>query len=169
MILEKVVVSDANIFFDLISSQLLDLFFSLPCEISTTDFVISEIHIYEQQKAIQKFVKSQKLKVVTLNFTEIEESMLLQSKSQNNVSMADCSVWYYAKKIQGRLLTGDSKLRTAATKDKVAVSGILYIFDNLIEYGLLSPANAAMHLQALMKINLRLPRKECLERISRWK
>lgn len=83
--------------------------------------------------------------------------------------MADCSVWYYAKKNQGRLLTGDSKLRTAATKDKVAVSGILYIFDNLIEYGLLSPANAAMHLQALMKINLRLPRKECLERISRWK
>ena len=98
MILEKVVVSDANIFFDLIFSQLLDLFFSLPCEISTTDFVISEIHIYEQQKAIQKFVKSQKLKVVTLNFTEIEESMLLQSKSQNNVSVADCSVWYYAKK-----------------------------------------------------------------------
>lgn len=43
MIAEKIVVSDANIFFDLISVDLLGTFFRLPCQIITTDFVINEI------------------------------------------------------------------------------------------------------------------------------
>lgn len=43
MIAEKIVVSDANIFFDLISVDLLGSFFRLPCQIITTDFVINEI------------------------------------------------------------------------------------------------------------------------------
>ena len=43
MIEERIVVSDSNIFFDLLSVDLLNDFFLLPCEITTTDFVISEI------------------------------------------------------------------------------------------------------------------------------
>lgn len=37
MIEEKIVVSDTNIFFDLLSVDLLDAFFRLPCEIATTN------------------------------------------------------------------------------------------------------------------------------------
>lgn len=67
MIEERIVISDANVVFDLLSVQLLEAFFALPCEICTIDLVISEI-------------------------------LLLQSNSKNNTSIADCSVWYYAKK-----------------------------------------------------------------------
>lgn len=40
---ETIVVSDTNIFFDLISVDLLNDFFQLPCKIVTTDFVVNEI------------------------------------------------------------------------------------------------------------------------------
>lgn len=169
MIEERIVISDANVIFDLLSVQLLEVFFALPCEICTTDLVISEIERPEQQQIIQKFIKSKRLGVATFDFDEFSEILLLQSTSKNNTSIADCSVWYYAKKVDGRLLTGDGKLRSAAEKDNVKVSGILYLFDNFVEYGLLSTSEAAENLEALMTLNMRLPKAECEMRIAKWR
>lgn len=168
MIEERIVISDANVIFDLLSVQLLEAFFALPCEICTTDLVISEIERPEQQ-IIQKFIKLKKLGVAIFEFDEFSEILLLQSTSKNNTSIADCSVWYYAQKVDGRLLTGDGKLRSAAEKDNVKVSGILYLFDNFVEYGLLSASEAAENLKALMTINIRLPKAECETRIAKWR
>ena len=66
-------------------------------------------------------------------------------------------------------MTGDGKLRAAAEKDNVKVSGILYLFDNFVEYGLLSASEAAENLKALMTINMRLPKAECETRIAKWR
>ena len=41
--MEKIVVSDTNIFIDLISVSLLDGFFSLPWEIHNTDMIMKEL------------------------------------------------------------------------------------------------------------------------------
>ena len=73
MIKERIVISDANVIFDLLSVHLLEVFFALPCEICTTDFVISEIERPEEQKVIQKFVKSKKLGVASFGFDEFAE------------------------------------------------------------------------------------------------
>ncbi len=70
------------------------------------------------------------------------KSTAILSSNTNNASFTDCSVWYYAKKTNGRLLTGDNKLRKSAEKDNVKVSGILYVFDNLIEYGIIDEKKA---------------------------
>ena len=102
MIKERIVISDANVIFDLLSVHLLEVFFALPCEICTTDFVISEIERPEQQKIIQKFIKLKKLGVASFDFDEFSEILLLQSNSKNNTSIADCSVWYYAQKVDRR-------------------------------------------------------------------
>ena len=169
MIEERIVISDANVIIDLLSVSLLEAFFALPCEICTTDFVVSEITRPEQQKIIQKFVKSKKLGIVSFDADEFSEVILLQSKCPNNASIVDCSVWYYAKKVNGRLLTGDGKLRSAAERDNVKVSGILYLFDNFVEYGILTSAEAADNLESLMVCNVRLPKSECLSRIKKWR
>ena len=66
MIEERIVISDANVIFDLLSVQLLEAFFALPCEICTTDLVISEIERPEQQQIIQKFIVQKMVK--TLHF-----------------------------------------------------------------------------------------------------
>ena len=107
--------------------------------------------------------------VASFDFDEFNEILLLQSNSKNNTSIADCSVWYYAKKVDGRLLTGDGKLRAAAEKDNVKVSGVLYLFDNFVELGLLSASEAAENLETLMTLNMRLPKAECEVRITKWK
>lgn len=99
MIQEKLVISDTNILLDLISVDMLEVFFSLPCDFSTTDFVISEIIQPAQIKAIEKYTKSKKLDIVSFNFEEIIEITDIHSNNTNNASITDCSVWYYAKKL----------------------------------------------------------------------
>ena len=168
MIKERIVISDANIFIDLMSIDLLEEFFLLPLEIMTTDFVLTEIVIPAQYEMLQSFVKSRKLSVVSFSYDDVSKISTLQEKSLNNVSMTDCSVWYCAKKNDGRLLTGDAKLRRVAEEDGICVSGILFIFDCLIEYNVLGEKACADKLDNLQKINKRLPDKECKKRIVRW-
>lgn len=168
MIEEKIVVSDTNIFLDLISINLLEDFFNLPCEIHTSDFVVGEILTPEQISAISDFIDSKKLTVRSFDFSDLAAISELQKNCMTNASFTDCSVWYYAKKINARLLTGDNKLRKTAEKDSVLVSGILYIFDNLVEYGILEKSIAAEKLSKLLSTNPRLPHGECQKRISEW-
>ena len=169
MITERIVISDTNIILDLLFLNMLDDFFSLPCDICTTDLVIDEIVQPAQQKILDSFVKSRKLEVVQFSPSEFSNITNLFVMNPNNASLTDCSVWYYAKQTNGRLLTGDGKLRKAAENDNVKVSGILYIFDNLIEYGTLPEKDAADLLENLMKINMRLPKDECEKRILAWR
>lgn len=92
MIQEKIVVSDTNIFLDLISINLLDSFFLFPCDICTTDFVINEIIQPLQIQAIDKFIKSKKLEVVSFDFSELSAINGIFTRNNNNASMTDCSV-----------------------------------------------------------------------------
>lgn len=169
MMEERIVVIDANILFDLLSVDLLSLFFDLPWEVHTTDMVIGEITKPEQLAGIEGFQKEGKLKVAVFELQEMFEISAMQRSCANNASMPDCSVWYYAKKTSGHLLTGDRKLRSVAELDSVRVSGILHIFDRMVEKGVLSPGFAAEKLDALMKKNGRLPKEECENRISEWR
>lgn len=169
MIDDTLVVSDTNIFFDLLSVDLLSDFFQLPCKIATTDFVINEIIQPEQLKKIQVFIDSKKLDVEAFESDEVNIINEIHKNRDNNVSFTDCSVWYYAKENNGRLLTGDGKLRKSAEKDNVKVSGILYIFDNLLEYEILDKTRCAKKLEQLMLLNMRLPKGECEKRIKKWR
>ena len=169
MIEESLVISDTNIFLDLISVNLLEEFFQLPCKIETTDFVIDEIIQPNQLTYLQKFISLKKLNIISFTFEELIKINDIFDNSKNNTSMADCTVWYRAKETSGRLLTGDAKLRKSAEVDNVKVSGILYIFDNLVEYKIITKKEATKLLEKLISINSRLPKGECEKRIQKWK
>ena len=66
-------------------------------------------------------------------------------------------------------MTGDAKLKKSAIEDSVKVSGILYVFDNLVEYEIIDKKVCAKKLEALIQINTRLPKGECEKRIEEWK
>jgi len=167
MIEEKLIISDTNIFIDLISINALDKLFLLPCDIFTTDFVVDEIEQPKQSEEIFKHIDAKNLKVVTLSFDELIDVNTMKESSA--ISITDCSVLFLAKKTSGRLLSGDGKLRKVAEKGNVKVSGILYIFDNLIEYGFLDKITTATLLEHLMVINSRLPKGECEKMIEEWR
>lgn len=164
-----IVVNDTNIFIDLMSVNLLDDFFRLPIDIHTTDFVINELTDISQQDKVKFFIKEQKLTIKSHSENEVMEIAEFQNNCENNVSIADCSVWLYAQKNNYILLTGDAKLRKSAIKSGIEVCGILKIFDMLVEdYQIISKQHGANMLNMLFKINNRLPSREIEKRLNKW-
>ena len=164
----EIVVNDTNIFIDLYSVGLIDAFFNLPIEVHTVDFIVNEIEEGNQLMLINEFVNDGRLKVHSLTDHELAEVVELQSNAGGNVSIPDCAVWHYAKQNNYVLLTGDRQLRNKAIASNVTVKGVLYIFDQLVEYNTLSPDDAAKKLAELMEINPRLPKHLIIERIAKW-
>lgn len=163
-----IVVNDTNIFLDLMSVGLLDASFRLPVKFHTVDSVIYEIIGKEQKAKVAALIRSGDLYVKEFDESEFREIIELYENRNNNVSVADCSVWYYAKKNDYRLITGDGKLRSSATADGVIVSGVLYITDMLVDHGIVDKEDMAVKLKELYKVNKRLPQRLIEERISKY-
>lgn len=165
--MEKIVVSDTNIFIDLISLDLLNGFFSLPWEIHTTDMVINELVRFEQYDAIELFCKNGSLNIKSFDSEELLQIVKMKTERQMpNASILDYSVWKLAKDLECVLLTGDNKLRKVVQNDNIEVQGILYLFDKMLEYGIMNNEIAIDKLQSLLCINSRLPKEEIDNRIA---
>jgi rRNA-processing protein FCF1 len=158
-----VVVSDTNIFIDLLSVDLIEDFFRLPVNIHTIDYVLHELK-EEQRNVLSKY------NLTVKEYSDADHRKILDFRSgcKGNVSFTDCAVCFYAKTNNYRLLTGDKALRNAAIIDGVTVCGILFIFDELVKHGILTQSFAADKLAQLIRINNRLPKKEIVERIAKW-
>ncbi|MBR5074840.1 MAG: hypothetical protein IKX26_06390 [Bacteroidales bacterium] len=166
--MKKIVVSDTNIFIDLVKLGLLDNFFMLPWEIHTTDFVISELTDSTQKAALNVFIKQKKLSVGTLSSEDVTEMLELSNQSPRNISITDISVCIYARNNGYMLLTGDKQLRKVAIAENIIVHGILFLFDELVSHSILTPGQAAETLIELKRINTRLPIEDVNERINMW-
>lgn len=168
--MKKIVVNDTNIFIDLHDVDLLEQFFLLPWEVHTTDFVMLELLNEEQKDIVAAYERNGYLHIATFDFEEVIEIDNLHKKviNRTNLSLADCSVWYYAKRNNYTLLTGDRKLRNSALNDGVEVRGIIYVFDELVANNILSANQAAEKLTLLKTINPRLPDSEIEKHIKLW-
>ena len=168
--MKQIVVNDTNIFIDLHDVGLLDEFFRLPWEVHTTDFVILELQHEKQKSAVTRFKDEGLLHVVEFEFEEIVEinRQKQQYSNKTNVSLTDCSVWYYAKQNGCILLSGDRKLRNSVMSDGVDVKGILYVFDMLVETETITLETASKKLTLLKAINPRLPENEIKKRLKQW-
>lgn len=102
--------------------------------------------------------------------TDITNLYQFNLECGGNLTLTDSTVIYYAKSLTDcRILTGDRQLRNRAEQRGIKVSGILYVFDQLVELGLLSHTEASKKLAALFRINPRLPKGEVETRIEKWK
>ena len=169
--MKKIVVNDTNIFIDLYEVGLLEEFFSLPWEVHTTDFVMLELQREGQHETVAKYKADNRLVVSVFEAKEMSEigNLFKQNMNRTNLSLTDCSVWYYAKVNNYILLTGDRKLRTASLLDGVEVHGVICVFDTLVEFNMISRQVAVEKLQQLFVINPRLPKEEIDKRINLWK
>ena len=163
----RVIINDANILIDLVHLDLMNEFIQLEIELKTTDFVFEELN--ENQKIIvEEFINSGKIELI---ITEKEEDFINITtilENSSGLSFEDCSVWYYAHKLDGILLSGDGRLRKQATANGILVKGILYVFDLLLLNNLISFEYAIEKLKHLYEINPRLPIISKNERISFW-
>ena len=169
--MKKIVVNDTNVFIDLYEVGLLEEFFSLPWEVHTTDFVMLELRREGQHETVAKYKADKRLVIPVFEAKEMSEigNLFQQNMNRTNLSLTDCSVWYYAKVNNYLLLTGDRKLRTTSILDGVEVHGVIYVFDALVEFNMISRQVAVEKLQQLYAINPRLPKEEIDKRINLWK
>jgi len=166
----EIIINDTNVFLDLYDVGLLETFFQLPVTVHTIDLVVNEITRPDEQKAIQALIGKGQLLVKEYSAQDLNDLFMFNVACGGNLTLTDSTVIYYAKSLPDcRILTGDRQLRNRAEQRGIKVSGILYVFDQLVEHGLLSHVEAAKRLSALFKINTRLPKVEIEARIEKWK
>ncbi len=166
----KLVVTDACIFIDVIELQLTSEFFGLELEIHTTVDVINELFPQQQQQLVgyQQFGK---LTIHTLTPKEQEE--LLNEDFPRALSPEDRSVIYMARKLKAVILSSDKPVRTHAKNLAIEYHGMFWIFDQIVESGLLTGAQAIVKLSVMMQSNIIYKGnqdivKEAEKRIESW-
>lgn len=164
----KLIVTDTNVFFDMMSIEVLPDFFGLDYEICTTDFVVNEIIRIDQAEQIQNFIRSKQLTVYKLSSDEIEEVVNLKTK-RNLRRITDKSVLWKALQLKCRLVTGDKNLRSEAEEQGLEVNGSLWVIKTLVETKIIAPTFAAELLEKLKTVNDSLPKDEIDKLIKKYK
>lgn len=163
----RIIINDANILIDLVQLDLMNEFIQLEMELKTTDFVYEELN-EEQKIVITSFIDSGDIELIVTEDVEDYDRIINIMESSSGLSFEDCSVWHYAEKLEGILLSGDGRLRKQAIANGISVRGILYIFDQLLLANLITFELAIDKIEHLYEINPRLPINSKNERILRW-
>ena len=164
--MQTIAVQDANILIDLVKIGLLDRCLALPYSFTTTNIIFDEL-IEEQASVILPHIRSGKFSVVNISIEELSEILQL-SQEDNHLSEQDWSAYYYAKKENSFLLTGDKRLRQIAKEKGIIVCGIFWILDQLVLTGIISKKEACNYLRDLNVKNKRLPQNEYDVRVNNW-
>lgn len=158
----KLHINDANILMDIVKLDLTDVFLTLEFELYTTDFVFAEMELAQQEQLLSD-------RLIKIGASQEDMMAIFElSEQQAGLSYEDCSTWYFAKKMDGILVTGDGKLRKKASASGVEVRGMIYIIEQIKEQKLLSTANCLEKLRLLTELNDRLPMNEIENRIQIW-
>ena len=161
----KLIITDTNIFFDIISIGALPEFFSLDYEICTTVFVIDEIKRSDQREAIEVFIRAKEINVIDFSAEEIVEIYGFQTKKSFK-GITDKSVLWKSLQLECPLLTGDRKLRIEAEMQGVEVHGSIWVIASLVEDSLIEKAKGIELLELLKTVNSSLPFNE-IDRLIR--
>lgn len=160
--MQRIYISDTNIWIDFGHAGLLDALFALPFTFVSTDFVVAELG-----EPAPAGLLARGLVVETLDEADVAQLFGLMEQHSNS-SLADVSCYLVAKAQGVPLLTGDGRLRKQAAADGVQVHGALWLLDQLVDHAIIAPAHAAAALQAMLDAGARLPRAECERRFAAW-
>lgn len=167
----KTAVTDANIFIDLYALDLIHRFFLLKLEVYTTFLVFNELN-ENQQDCLNQFVAKKRLQISVFNADDMIN--LSADGYPNALSIADRSVLYLANQLGACVLSSDKALRKLAHNKTNAYHGMLWIFDRMIEFNILTTEQATQKLQQLLFQNSLFRnnpslQKEIDTRLFRWR
>lgn len=162
-----IVISDTNIFIDLISVELYECFLSLGYKIYTNIFVVNELEDPEQRAIVEGTDGLYIEQFEEVGFVE-EVLQFFEMRTRRGLSFTDCAVLYQGIRHKAAVLTGDKKMIKMAKEKDIDVHGILFIFDEMVRRDILPPPKAIIKLRQLFEHNPRLPADEIEFRIERW-
>lgn len=161
--MNRLYVSDSNIWIDFRNASLLAELFALPLTLCCTDFVLHELQDLPRAELL-----AHGLVVETLETAAVAQLFGLMAQ-HNNSSLADVSCYLLAQQTERPLLTGDGRLRRQAQRDGLEVKGALWLLDELVRCAVVHPRRAAQGLEAMRAQGARLPATECEARLKVWR
>ncbi len=164
--IRQIAINDANILIDLVKTGLFEASLKLPIVYHTTSIIFEELYSH-QQALFNISIQQERYKIIEISLEEMGEIEALVPLDVS-LSIQDWSAYYFAKKWNCLLLTGDNRLRNRAVSDGIKVHGVLWILDELLANGCINRSEAHQLLQQLMSINKRLPQKDCVERLKAY-
>lgn len=164
-----ILITDTNIFLDLIEGDILAQLFELPHQIHTTDIILSNELAPAQQALLDDFVAVGKLEVRSFTVTELMR--IGEWVEAARLEAGEMSVLFHAQQVGGILLSGDAAFRRYAREQGMAVHGTLWVLDELVAHAVLSPRAAHQALSQMLAqgSDRRLPKAPCEARLKRWK
>lgn len=151
----RLVVTDTNVFIDLMNVDALTAFFALAFEVHTTDFVVNELDL-DQQELLLPFRGKGQLVVACFSVAEVKEFEMMRTKVV--IQFTDRSVVYLAMRFKGMILSGDKNLWKECKARKLDVHGSVWVIEQIWNKRLLPPVSCIERLENLKKTNARLPK-----------
>lgn len=143
---------DANVLIDLEDGGLLEAFFRLPFRFRIpADLYLDELREQQARLRQQRALRLEELDAGTLEVAGI------LFRRYGGINIHDSFALALAKRKVGILLTGDRRLRAAAEREKVSVHGTLWVMEQLLESGLVSPEQAEAAFERMEANGRRLP------------
>jgi hypothetical protein len=164
----RLIVSDSSCLIDLRKASLLDAFLRLPFEILIPNTLFED--------ELLKFSATQKKSLVQggLKVVDVPGAGVLRAqeivRAAPRLSIHDGFAFAVAESQPGCILvTGDGDLRSIAAKHGIEVHGVLWIVDQIHDYGVLDAGALASALRTLgSDASVRLPRRELMLAIKRY-
>lgn len=163
-----IVFKDASIIIDLLKLKLFPKMLQLPFKFYTTDFIVNEIVDKEQKILLDVFIEMNTITIIESDSEDLDEISDIFN-AVRKLSFADSSIIYFSQKMKAVIFTSDGLLRKIALDKKIEVHGILWIFEKLIEYHIITKNIARKKLTELLQINSYLPKEECEKYLKKWK
>lgn len=146
----RIAITDACIFIDLYSLDIIPQFFNLEIEVHTSQDVLNEL--FSHQKEI--LIAYQAVSKLTVHIiTEEDRKVIYQTKYPKSLSDNDKTVIHLAIKLDAMLISSDKAVRNYAKSLAIEYHGMLWILDRLVEKKLLSKKEASQKLKKLVSTN----------------
>lgn len=164
--MRELIITDTNVFIDLIKADALEYFMQLDYHILTTGFVVNEINHPEQKRTIERCFTPERIEII--EFSGEDMLNILRFRTRRNLKrLTDKSVLFLAIQRQCPLLSGDGDLRKEAQDNGLAVFGSLWVVNQLVEQNICTAQVALELLRKLERCNPRLPKKKLEEMLER--
>ena len=132
----RIIVSDASVLFDLIDANLLLRSFRLPYEFQIADVMFAEELLSLDPRTREALVAAG-LVVARFDGKEVAEAIGLRQRYRA-LSAPDAFALLLARRERAILLTGDRRLRNAATTEGIERHGHLWMIERLSEQAIVA-------------------------------
>ena len=159
----KKLILDTSICIDLYYGKLLKVVLQLSYEFVLPDVIIAELI----EPAGELLTQSGFIEEGTSG--EETNDILALRNEYIEPSLNDLFALLLAKRNSCPLITADNALRNAAKQEGVTTHGLLWLLDAIVEAKILTGVQAAEALESIIAAGSWLPKKECEERIKKWR